>query len=206
MFIPENELGVIVVFAITGNDLGFEIVSIGSKFPDAVIRERQTEKEYRVEFEYAASNFVAHGHDPRNCDLIICWKNDFPESLLPILDLSAPEGFELRLASDIEKEVMYLRIQNARLIRENNMLKQPQIMPVMAVEQPKLFSDVDIKPPDEKPGWRIEIIESRNAKNTRGPYWQWRRGSGSNREYQYGGKLAELPESILETYSSRRVL
>ncbi len=204
MLVPENELGVIVAFAINGKDLGFEIVSIGSKFPDAIIREIKTDKEYRAEFEYAASNFVSHGHDPRGCDLIICWRNDFPDSLLPILEIPAPEKFTFRLASDIEKEVMYLRIQNVRLKRENNHLRQPQL-PLMAIEQPKHDNRVAIKPPDEQTGWRIEIVRGQNAKIAREPYWQWRRGSGSNREYQYGGKLAELPENILEIYSSRRV-
>jgi hypothetical protein len=31
----------------------------------------------RIEFEYWASNFEAHGHDPKKADCVVCWHNDW---------------------------------------------------------------------------------------------------------------------------------
>jgi hypothetical protein len=82
---PTNELGVIVLFAEQAKSADFEIVSIQAQFPDATMR--RGAEEYRAEFEYRASNFSQHGHDPGGCDLIICWENDWPGAPLPIIAL-----------------------------------------------------------------------------------------------------------------------
>ena len=106
MFQPENELGVIVLFAQQAEQAGFEIVSIQSAFPDAVVRRGGID--YRAEFEYVASAFRAHGHDARKVDIIICWKRD-AESVLPILALSEldwAEG-ELILPTKAERGAEY---------------------------------------------------------------------------------------------------
>lgn len=87
--IPENEQGVVVLFSQQAEEAGFEIVSIQHRFPDAIIKHKG--EEYRAEFEFKASNFIAHKHDPRGCDLIICWEDDSPLDFpLPILALSKP--------------------------------------------------------------------------------------------------------------------
>ena len=86
--IPENEMGVIVVFSQQAHEAGFEITSIRCDYPDAIIK--KNERIYRTEFEYKSSNFNQHGHDLRECDLIICWINDTPGFALPILALSDP--------------------------------------------------------------------------------------------------------------------
>jgi hypothetical protein len=84
--IPKNESGVVVLFAQMAESNGFEIVEVQTGFPDAVIRKDGVE--YRAEFEYKALNFLLHGHDPRECDLIICWQNDFQDSIIPVICLS----------------------------------------------------------------------------------------------------------------------
>lgn len=81
-FIPSNEMGVIVLFSYLQDVSGFNIVDIGSRFPDAVIDVDGIE--YRTEFEYMLSNFIAHGHDIRQCDIIICWENDLNDSDFPL--------------------------------------------------------------------------------------------------------------------------
>ena len=86
--IPRNEMEVIVLFTQQARAAGFEIVSVQTNFPDAIIRHGETE--YKVEFEYKASNFWAHKHNPTMCDLIICWINDDEYPLLPIIALSDP--------------------------------------------------------------------------------------------------------------------
>jgi hypothetical protein len=82
---PVNELGVIVLFAQQAEAAGFEIIYIRREFPDAVIR--HGEQDYYVEFEYQASSFQKHGHDPKFCDFIICWENDWPNAALPVMAL-----------------------------------------------------------------------------------------------------------------------
>jgi hypothetical protein len=41
----------------------------------------------RIEFEFKASNFVEHGHDPAQCDFIVCWENDWPDCPLKVIEL-----------------------------------------------------------------------------------------------------------------------
>ncbi|MCQ3973966.1 MAG: hypothetical protein DPW09_11015 [Anaerolineae bacterium] len=84
--IPRNEMGVIVLFTQEASAAGFEIVEIQSAFPDAIIKHKgQT---YRAEFEYKSSNCIHHRHDPRLCDIVICWENDIPDAFLPVIVLS----------------------------------------------------------------------------------------------------------------------
>jgi hypothetical protein len=42
----------------------------------------------RVEFELFSSNFLSHGHKIEECDLIACWKNDWDNAPVRILELS----------------------------------------------------------------------------------------------------------------------
>jgi hypothetical protein len=41
----------------------------------------------RIELEFAATNFRAHRHDPKGCDLLACWIDDWPGCPVKILDL-----------------------------------------------------------------------------------------------------------------------
>jgi len=116
--IPENELGVIAVFSQQAEKSGFEIVSIHSEFPDAIVR--KGEVEYRAEFEYLSSNFRAHKHNVRECDLVICWERD-SKSILPILALSETgwENTDLSLPSDYIRELEYWK-QRAQIAENAN--------------------------------------------------------------------------------------
>ncbi|MBN1830440.1 MAG: winged helix-turn-helix domain-containing protein, partial [Deltaproteobacteria bacterium] len=79
---PINEQGVILLFAALCHDLGFMIEAIRSAFPDALLRRRNpkgTWNSCRAEFEFKSSSFKSHKHDPKLCDLIICWDHDWPD-------------------------------------------------------------------------------------------------------------------------------
>ena len=123
MFKPENEQGVIVVFAEQAKQHGFEIQSIGIAFPDALIEKDGVV--YRTEFEFEASSFDAHKHDHRKCDLIICWHNDCPDSVLPILALDEPTWHmtDLGLPSDAERAAHYWRRRAQRAERSLRSLR-----------------------------------------------------------------------------------
>jgi hypothetical protein len=75
-FTPQNENGVVYIFALAAKALGFDVQSVQAAFPDC--RATWRGKRARIEFEYRSSNFERHGHDPRGCDLVVCWKHDWP--------------------------------------------------------------------------------------------------------------------------------
>lgn len=110
-FTPENEQGVVAVAGQYAALHGWSIVSISATYPDAIMAFNG--KRYRVEFEYASSNFIAHGHDPRDCDLILCWKNDTPDLELPVIEVAA-EKWAFTPASTMAKSLMYWRLRAKR--------------------------------------------------------------------------------------------
>jgi hypothetical protein len=90
---PLNELGVVFVFGILARRLGFVVHRIQPDFPDCeAMREvaRGQWQRVRIEFEYESRNFLRHRHQKERCDLIICWRHNWPEcpASLQVLDLS----------------------------------------------------------------------------------------------------------------------
>lgn len=96
-FEPRNEAGVLFVFARVAERLGLEVESVQVDFPDCVATSNG--RRVRIEFEYRSKSFELHGHDPKGCDLIVCWRHDWP---------SAPAGLsilELRKVFSLSREV-----------------------------------------------------------------------------------------------------
>ncbi len=85
---PVNEHGVICLFALMSKKLGFSIEQIRRDFPDCIARRRTGTgwEKVRIEFEYHAKSFRAHGHKVSGCDMVVCWENDWPD---------APKGLEI---------------------------------------------------------------------------------------------------------------
>lgn len=78
IYSPINEQGVVFLFGRILEDLNLYIEEIRIKYPDCVAR-RYTRKGWEriyIEFEYLSSNFIQHNHDPSECNMIVCWKND----------------------------------------------------------------------------------------------------------------------------------
>lgn len=84
-FIPQNEHGIVALFAQYAVQNEIRIERIGAGFPDATIC--KNEEHIRVEFEYESRNFKVHKHDVNGCDLIICWHDNWPDCPLPIIAL-----------------------------------------------------------------------------------------------------------------------
>lgn len=89
---PVNEVGVILLFGMLCEDLGFVIETSGPGFPDCEAKRSadgngQRWERVRIEFEYTSSNFLRHHHDPDGCDLIVCWAHDWPECPVEVLEL-----------------------------------------------------------------------------------------------------------------------
>ena len=92
---PANEQGVILLFAILSKQLRYNIEGIWpDSFPDceATRVERGGKlRRVKIEFEFKSKDFVAHGHDPNACDVVVCWEDNWKNHPpnIEIIDLSA---------------------------------------------------------------------------------------------------------------------
>jgi hypothetical protein len=71
-------------------ELGFLVEGVATEFPDCNAKRLVRTGFYeqvRIEFEYRASNFRLHGHDPSVCDLVVCWISDWPSCPIEVLEL-----------------------------------------------------------------------------------------------------------------------
>jgi len=110
VYSPINEQGVVFLFGRILEDLNLYIEEIRIKYPDCVAR-RYTGKGWEriyIEFEYLSSNFIQHGHDPDECNMIVCWKDDLNNE-----DRIKLQGIELVELKSYIKEL------------ENNPIQEP---------------------------------------------------------------------------------
>jgi hypothetical protein len=90
-FAPINEMAVVFLFGAVARQLGFIVTRLQKEFPDCeALRQVDRERWQRIliEFEYESRNFLAHEHNVKGCDMIICWKHNWPECPLEVLELS----------------------------------------------------------------------------------------------------------------------
>lgn len=89
---PTYEMEVVSMFSVVAEELGFEIVCQRGEFPDCEAQRRipGRRKRYKkclIEFELNSSDFRAHRHSPKGCDLIVCWKHDWEQCPVEVLEL-----------------------------------------------------------------------------------------------------------------------
>jgi hypothetical protein len=87
---PMNELGVLFLFGTVAAELGFVVTWIRMEFPDCeamILVGDDKWQRIRIEFEYESRNFLKHLHDTKECDLIVCWKHNWPECPVKVLEL-----------------------------------------------------------------------------------------------------------------------
>jgi hypothetical protein len=89
---PINEQGVVFLFGMVCFELGFVVEAVRTGYPDCeakrrVNRKRDEWERVRIEFEHCSSHFRDHGHDPKGCDVIVCWQHDWPECPLEVIEL-----------------------------------------------------------------------------------------------------------------------
>ncbi len=88
---PINELGVIFLFGVLARQLGFMVLRLQPGFPDVEALRLCKDGRWRLvkaELEFESKNFLLHGHDPKGCDLIVCWKNNWESCPVEVLELS----------------------------------------------------------------------------------------------------------------------
>ncbi len=97
---PINEQGVIYLFSLVSEDLNIRVESIQAGYPDCTglkFKGNGRWERVRIEFEYKASNFIAHKHEPEGCDIIVCWTDDLTDLQRNIITSS---GIEIIALSD----------------------------------------------------------------------------------------------------------
>lgn len=97
---PVNEMGAVYLFGMLSERLGYVVTRIQSEFPDCeAFREVAPGRwqRVRIEFEFESRNFLLHKHDPKKCDVIVCWKHNWAE---------CPANIEVIELSSIMKRLM----------------------------------------------------------------------------------------------------
>ncbi len=92
-YAPTSEHDVVQMFGAIAHELGFEIIGNRSAFPDCEARRRtETDRESYVkcliEYEFSSSDYKKHKHPLKGCDLIVCWKHDWRECPIEVLELN----------------------------------------------------------------------------------------------------------------------
>jgi hypothetical protein len=88
---PTEEQGVIYLFGTMAERLGYVVLHIQKRFPDCEALRQVEEGMWQrviIEFEYESRNFLKHMHEVDKCDIIVCWKHNWPECPLEVLELS----------------------------------------------------------------------------------------------------------------------
>lgn len=94
VYAPLNEQGVVFLFGKVAHDLNMYVEEIKPGFPDCIGRRFVGKgwERVRIEFEFKSSNFQTHGHNPSECDIIVCWEHDWKTCPIEVIEL----GSEIR--------------------------------------------------------------------------------------------------------------
>jgi HNH endonuclease len=79
---PVNEHGVMVLFGMLAKDLGFVIEAVQKEFPDCEAKRQIVPGRWQrvlIEFEFESKNYRDHGHPLTGCDVIVCWRHNWPD-------------------------------------------------------------------------------------------------------------------------------
>lgn len=87
---PVNEMGVIALFAMVAERLGYSLDLFNPSFPDCEARRRVSGNRWervRIEFEFRSSNFLDHRHERTGCEVLVCWIADWRPDDIEVLEL-----------------------------------------------------------------------------------------------------------------------
>ena len=89
---PADVGGVIFLFGMVARELGFQVEAMSSGFPRCEAKRQLAPGKWarqRIEFELESRHFRDAGRNPAACDLLICWRDTWPDrpSTLEVLSL-----------------------------------------------------------------------------------------------------------------------
>jgi hypothetical protein len=90
---PVNEQGVVLLFGLVAKELGYIVEAVQSGFPDCEAKRQIAPHRWQrvhLEFEFESRNFRDHGHPLAGCDVIVCWRHNWPQcpAQIEVLELS----------------------------------------------------------------------------------------------------------------------
>jgi hypothetical protein len=89
---PINEQGVIFLFGMICRELGYVVEILKTGFPDCEAKRQLRPgvwQRVRIEFEFRSRTFCTHGHDPQQCDVLVCWENNWPDCPVEVQELKS---------------------------------------------------------------------------------------------------------------------
>jgi len=86
---PQSELEVAFLLGLLYDYLPFPVVvtSINDAFPDCEGIDPESGQPKRIELEVLSKNYEKHGHPIKGCDHILCWRDNWPDSPVPVISL-----------------------------------------------------------------------------------------------------------------------
>lgn len=74
-------------------ELGYLVEAVQAGFPDCEAKRQVGPGKWqrvRIEFEFESRNCLEHGHSVEGCDIIVCWRHNWPECRphLEVVELS----------------------------------------------------------------------------------------------------------------------
>ncbi|MBL8876772.1 MAG: hypothetical protein JNM86_13330 [Phycisphaerae bacterium] len=84
---PTNEQGVVLLFGMMAEEIGFIIENVRTSYPDCEGKRRvgvNSWQRVRIEFEFLSSRFA---HPEEGCDLVVCWRHDNPKLKVEVMEL-----------------------------------------------------------------------------------------------------------------------
>lgn len=202
-FEPKNEQGAIVIFAQQCIGTEWSIVEIRTQYPDAILEYKG--ELWNAEFEFRSSHFKHHRHDPRKCDIIVCWEHDYEDCILPVICLSNEEWktttFHRHDPKDLEIEhwkSKFLKIQRKLMIIESGMTEDdfPEVVkPSTLVYQPEV---VEVEPEPISTNFRLPSNTMPDESQRKKLYEEWRRLGSKNKTVKsvFGNKSPKYMEWV----------
>ncbi len=87
---PVNEQGVVFLFGMIAHELGYVVESVQTGYPDCSAKRRVGKDRWErvsIEFEFKSRSFRDHGHDPKGCNVLVCWEHNYPGCPVEVLEL-----------------------------------------------------------------------------------------------------------------------
>lgn len=78
---PVNEQGIVFLFGMLSKELGYMVEAVQKGFPDCEAKRQIVPGRWQrvlIEFEFESKNFHGHGHSVNGCDVIVCWRHNWP--------------------------------------------------------------------------------------------------------------------------------
>ena len=79
---PVNEQGVVFLFGMVAKELGYMVEVVRGGFPDCEAKRCVGPNSWQgvqIEFEFESRNFRDHGHPHDGCDVVVCWRDNWPD-------------------------------------------------------------------------------------------------------------------------------